>query len=198
MAGCVPARGVTRAFLREADMMTRREGGSGSGVVRGGGRRRGGFTLVDVLVVVVIMGIAAAVVVPQMLDTGTLTIQGAARRLVSDLLIAQNESIARALRYRVDFDLDNNSYRIYAITGEALEVAGVGGDYIVDFDEDSRWEGITIVEASLGGDAIISYDELGTPSSGGFIDMTTGDVTYRISIAPFTGRVTVEPLAVGP
>jgi len=156
--------------------------------------RRRAFTLIDVLMVVIIMGIAAAVVVPHMLDPGSLTIQGAARRLVSDLLIAQNEAIGRAVRYRVDFDLANNSYRIYDINGNALQVAGVGGDYDVDFNNDRRFDGIQITDAQLGGDAIISFDELGAPSSGGFIDLTYENITYRITIAPFTGRVTVAPL----
>lgn len=165
-------------------------------------RNKAGYTLIEVLVTVTIMGLAAAIVVPNMLQAGTLGVQAGARMIIADLLFAQNEAMAQQSTRRVVFDTDNNSYRVEkydsSATAWVLEFnpsKGVGNNkqnYEVDFEEDGRFKGIEIVSATFNGDSTVEFDDLGNPSSGGTIELRFEEHRYEIKVAPFTGRVTVQ------
>ncbi len=167
-------------------------------------RSRLAYTLIEVLVVVTIIGIASAIVVPHMLRSGTLGVQAAARIIVADLMFAQNEAIAAQAARRVYFDVANNQYRIAAYdvgtgTWETIHVnwmSGGGGNYVIDFDADTRFQGVELVSTSfdLGGDPALEFDDLGAPSQGGNVVVRFENTRYRISVAAFTGRVTVEEI----
>lgn len=151
------------------------------------------FTLVEVLVVVMIMGIAAALVVPQLLNAGQMTIQAASRMVMSDVLYAQNEAIARQTERRVVFDVDNNSYSLTDESGTTLSVTWMPAGYTIDFDDDKRFSGVTLTAVDFGGSTTLAFDELGAPTSGGTIELAANSNQYRITVSAFTGRVTVEP-----
>lgn len=158
--------------------------------------RRCAFTLIEVLIVVAIVGIAGAVVVPQMLATGTLGIQAAARSVIADALYAQSDAVAAQEVRRVVFDPANDSYELTDADGNRLEVRWrTGGDegYAVNFQHDTRFRGVRIVSAQFGSDdePVLEFDELGAPTSGGSVVLAFEDTSYRVSVAPFTGRVTV-------
>ena len=155
---------------------------------------RSGFTLVEILVVVVILGIAGAVVVPHMLDPGSMTVQGAARMIIGDLLMAQNEAIARHQPHKVVFHAADNSYVLTDEAGNVLDWPGADRAREMDFDEDGRFAGVRIEAVDIGGGSAVAFGELGGPESGGTIDIAAGEFKYRIRVAPFTGRVTVAPL----
>lgn len=160
-------------------------------------RCRSAFTLIEVLSVVVILGIAGAVVVPQMLNRGNLQIQAASRIIIADLLYAQNEAITRQAVRRVVFDTAANSYKLTDGNGNVLAVSwknGSAANYVVNFSADSRFDAVTLKTASFGGTQTIEFDPLGAPNNGGTVDLVTGSTTYRISVAAFTGRVTVAPV----
>ena len=163
---------------------------------------RRGYTLIEVLITVTIMGLAAAVIVPNMMQGGSLGVQAGARMIIADLLFAQNEAMAQQSTRRVVFDVSDNSYRVEkydsGATAWVLEFnpsMGMGGDqqnYEMDFDEDGRFRGIEIVSADFNGSSTVEFDDLGNPSSGGTIELRFEEHEYEIKIAPFTGRVTVE------
>ena len=165
-------------------------------------RRSKAYTLIEVLIVVTIMGLAAAIIVPNMMQGGTLGVQAGARMIIADLLFAQNEAMAQQSTRRIVFDTDNNSYRVEkydsGATAWVLEFnpsAGMGNDqenYEVSFEDDGRFKGIEIVTADFNGGSIIEFDDLGNPSSGGTVLLRFEDHEYEITVAPFTGRVTVE------
>jgi len=114
-------------------------------------RRPRAFTLIEVLVIVVILGIAALVVVPQLLQAGQLTIQAASRRVVSDILYAQNEAIGRQAAHQVIFDPAGNRYTLADGDGAALTAPWSQGPYVVDFDEDRTFDDVVLVSAEFAG-----------------------------------------------
>ncbi|MEM1027100.1 MAG: prepilin-type N-terminal cleavage/methylation domain-containing protein [Planctomycetota bacterium] len=164
----------------------------------------GGYTLVEVLVVVVILGIASAFVVPQLLAAGTLGIQAAARLVVADILFAQNEAIAAQENREVVFNASGNTYRLQrfnADTGldEVLTQGwknGQANNYVVDFEDDDRFDGITIESVQIGGSDATSleFDDLGSPLISDEMQIVIGFDQQRltVSVQPFTGRVTVD------
>lgn len=158
-------------------------------------QRRNAFTLVEILVVVVILGIAAAVVVPHMLDTGSMHAQAAGRAIIADILFAQNDAIALQETRRVVFDLTANSYRLTDGAETVLpDPTRSGGEYDVDFAGDGRFAGVALAAADFGGETVLSFDALGAPVSGGQVELTAGDTRYRVTVAEFTGRVTIALL----
>jgi len=153
-----------------------------------------GFTLVEIIVVIVIMGIAALLVVPHVLEAGTVSIQAAARLIVSDLLYAQNEAVAAQATYKVAFDPTNNRYQLTDEDDAVLTNEQIGGPYVVDFATNDRMKNITLSLADFAGGGVVTFDEMGAPSSGGTVELVSGARHYRITVAPFTGRITVESL----
>jgi prepilin-type N-terminal cleavage/methylation domain-containing protein len=153
---------------------------------------RRGYTLVEVLVVVSIIGIIGAIVVPQMIEPGNLRVQAATRAIVADLLVAQNEAIAHQSPRRVIFEPAQGRYRIADHDGISVVANWQSGAvYVVDFTNDSRFAGVSIQSVDFSGQLLVEFDELGAPSSGGTIDLVAGRTHYRISMAPFTGRITI-------
>jgi prepilin-type N-terminal cleavage/methylation domain-containing protein len=79
------------------------------------------------------------------------------------------------------------------------------GHYIVDLVADDRFSGMTISAVNIdGNNRDLQYDSLGgtikaggssgVPGTGGSIVVTSGDESYQINIAPFTGKLTVIKL----
>lgn len=161
--------------------------------------RRRAYTLVEVLLVVTILGIVSATVIPSMLTAGEMGVQAAARVIVADLLYAQNEAIAQQAPHKVVFDVANNSYQLQDQNGNALTVDWMGGsanNYVVDFSEDQRFQGVTITAVDFGivTPNEITFDNLGGPSTGGSITIQFDRQSFRIDVAEFTGRVTVTQI----
>jgi len=159
--------------------------------------KRAGFTLVEVLMVVAILGIAGIIVVPRLMSDGDMQLQAASRMVISDLLIAQNEAIAQQKPIRVMFDANLNRYRLTDDSGNLIYTRmkpgdGSTGNYIMDFSTDDRFAGTTIQSPNFASRSWVEFDDLGSPDTGGTVDLVSGTFRYRIRITPITGRITVE------
>lgn len=162
-------------------------------------RRAKAYTLVEVLIVVTIMSIAAAVVVPQMIKSGTLSVQAAGRMVIADILIAQNEAVAQQANRKVVFDTANNKYHLALPDDSVLGKAWINGDteagnYIVEFSNDTRFAGVKLTNVDFSGGSVLEFDALGAPVNGGTVDIEFEEHKYRITVTPFTGRVTIAPI----
>jgi prepilin-type N-terminal cleavage/methylation domain-containing protein len=96
------------------------------------------------------------------------------------------------------FDEDDIDY-----IHDPLAGAGELGRYIIDFDLDPRYRDVTITNVQLdsggaGPEGDLVYDPLGgtiragdIPGTGGVIVVSSGDDSFTIDVAPFTGKLTV-------
>ena len=160
-------------------------------------KRPSAYTLIEVLIVVLIIGVASAIVVPQMLSAGTLGVQAAARMIMADILYAQNEAIAQQSNRKVVFDVPNNRYRLTDATGQTLTVNWKGStaqNYVVDFNNDDRFNRVQIVSAAFSSGNTLEFNDMGGPLNGGTVELRFNNDRYRITVAPFTGRVTVDKI----
>lgn len=171
----------------------------------GGGRRRA-FTLVEVLIVVTIIGIAGAIVVPHMLSASTLGIQAGARMVIADLLYAQNEAIVQQKPRSLTVDTSSEIYWLADENGNKLSLTWrtAGATDLVDFANDDRFRGVTLAKVTESdgdytfveddGTVTFTFDELGAPANGGHIGLIAGEQRFVVSVAAFTGRVTVKAI----
>jgi len=183
-------------------------------------RSRGGYTLIELLIVIGILGLAGAMLVPHLVERESMTVQAAVRQVIADLSFAQSDALAHQEYRRVHFYADGGGYCIARVSDSDYadafdpDVADYiadplkgHGEYIVDFAGDDRFAGVSITSVSIdgagegiggSGDDLV-YDPLGgtiraggLPGTGGDIEITAGEHTYRLTIAPFTGKLTVQ------
>jgi prepilin-type N-terminal cleavage/methylation domain-containing protein len=179
---------------------------------------RRAYTLIELLIVIGILGLAGALLIPHLVQGDTLTIQGVVRQIIADITFAQSDALAHQEYRRLHFYDDGTGYCIYRIpdgglgtsfdadtadyVNDPLAPAGEFDAYVVRFDQDEGYEGITISEVKIDGDKqFISFDELGgtvtttaSPGTGGTIIVSSPNSKFEITIAGFTGKLTVKEL----
>jgi len=178
------------------------------------------YTLIELIMVMAVLALAAAMLVPQLVGRDSLTVQAAIRMLIADLSFAQTDALANQEFRRVVFYDDGAGYCILRVptagwvtpadlsdpsVDYVYDPLGHQGQYIVNFFEDDRFEGVEITDADIDGTTLadqpeITYDQLGgtvkgaAPGTGGYVEMSFGDQSYRIDITAFTGKLTVTKL----
>jgi len=151
-----------------------------------------GFTLVEIIVVVVILAIIAAIVLPQATGISDVHAQSAARTVLADLEYAQNYAVVTQTSISVTFSTSGNSYKVHVYNqSDPINHPITKKAYAVDFDTASGFQNVSVAAASFGGGSVVTFDALGAPNAGGTVDIASGEHTYRITVAPVTGRATV-------
>lgn len=179
---------------------------------------RRAYTLIELLIVVGILGLAGAILIPHLVQGDTLTAQGVVRQIIADITFAQSDALAHQQMRRLHFYEDGTGYCIYKVpdgslasefdpdtvdyVNDPLAPAGEFNAYIVRFDQDEGYEGITIADVNLdSGNEFLTFDELGgtvtstgLPGTGGTLVVNSPNASFRITVAGFTGKLTVEEL----
>ncbi len=177
------------------------------------------YTLIELIMVMAVLALAAALLIPHMVGIDSMTVQAAVRLLIADLSFAQSDALANQEFRRVVFYDDGSGYCILIVdsfdevtpadlddpaVNYVYDPLGNMGRYIVDYTVDGRFEGVVITEVTMDGMTLedrpqITYDQLGgtiqtssAPGIGGSIVLTYKDSIYRITVSPFTGKLTVS------
>ena len=186
--------------------------------VRDGVRRA--YTLVELLIVIGILGMAAGLLTPVITGQDGMEVQAAVRKVIGDLAFAQSDALAHQEYRRVHFYNDGRGFAVVRCTQDNYDAAwdaatadyitdplagpGALGRYIVDFNTDDRFDGVSISDVDIdgAGDFDLVFDPIGgtirtgnLPGNAGSISLTSGGITYRIDIAAFTGKLTVTRTA---
>ena len=175
-----------------------------------------GFTLVEILAVVVILGIASAIIIPQMGTRDDMRAAAAARRLIADLIYAQNQAITTGRWVYVKFDVANNKYTLLSTASSGGDVALTNPITQTTFTQQfgaaaQGWQNISISSAVFNGADVafrpmytIAFDEIGSPYVFNYTNNQTNDLndgscviragqfTKSVSVSPATGEINVN------
>jgi len=176
---------------------------------------RSAYTLGEMLIVLVLLGIAAVLLIPQLADRGDTEIQAAARQLVADISWAQCDAVQSQEYRRLHFYADGRGWCMVDVTdatfNDTFNAATAdysadpwrtrrgGGDFVVDFVADDRFLDVQVTDVTTAeGGRDLTFDRLGgTVSAPGLgagaasVELSDGTDTWKVDVAPVTGRVVV-------
>ncbi len=170
--------------------------------------RRRGFTLIEILGVVVILGVMAAIILPQLGNTNDQNSLAGARTVMADLLYAQSRSISLQKMHYVQFNTTNGTYQVMTSVSPSVVINNPvsGQAYTVTFGtaSTSGLQSMQLGSASFDGQTVLAFDAVGVPYSyntststatalvSGTIVVKSGAATSTITIAPFSGQLSVQ------
>ena len=130
-----------------------------------------------------VIGVLASIALPRYAGfVAREQVQSAARRIVTDLSLAQRQARVTSASQKVDFDVAAETYTLATLWDADRHTR----TYTASLkDEPYRAD---IVSASLGGDATLVYDGYGAPDSNGIIVIAVGKYRQTITVDDGTGR----------
>jgi len=169
------------------------------------GLQVGGFTLIELLAVLIMLAIISAVAVPALTSVSATRQTAAASRLVRDLQLARQRSVARGVRTWVVVSADQQRYALFiedpASPGRAGRMPMVdeatGRAFVVALDR-GEWRGVSIEGVDIAGASEVGFDTRGRPlaadetilASDGTISLSGA---YAVRITARTGMVQRSP-----
>ncbi len=159
------------------------------------------LTLVEIIVIILIIGILAIVALPRFSVFYEIRLQGAAKKIVSDIRYAQSMAISYHTFTRIVFDESSDTYRgeyFYADEWRNLRDPLTGEDLELDFRTDYQYKGIDILNVDFGGTTTLMFDWQGIPQDengmerSGSLGLSYKGRLITITVAPRTGKINVE------
>ncbi len=148
--------------------------------------RRNAFSLAEMLVVLIIIGMLSAVAVPRYAQASARQrLEGAVRRVVTDLNRVSDRARISSTSITVWFDLVTHTYRINAIE----DLDHPGNIYTVDLSDEPYQA--KIIAADFGGVARLRYDGYGDIVTSGWIDIQVGNLATKIMVGDSIFRVAI-------
>jgi len=175
-------------------------------------REEQGWTLIELVLVIIMVVILAAVISASFQNYPAIKLNGAVRRLASDIRFAQQLAMTRQVRHGVVFNLTvtcaaaTNTYTVFEEVGACTDTPARnpsgGGNLTVDYNTDAQFQGVTITSPSFCVGVIctgiLEYNALGVATDENGTQLTSGSVTLNysgaasrtVTVIPSTGRIT--------
>jgi len=160
-----------------------------------------GFTIVELVIILVIVGILSLSIMISITPKASVRLEAACQNLAMDLHYIQQMAMAEQVNFGISFDLNNESYFGYRLTGSTKAIDPHTKTALeVDFDEKREFNDIEIFSNNLNN--AVEFDASGVPYNGsgirlsneGIITLRTRDGAYSksVRIEPETGRISIQ------
>jgi Tfp pilus assembly protein FimT len=171
-----------------------------------------GLSYIEIVIVVIILGVVAVAAMPMLSSNDPAKLDNAANEVANAIRFAQAEAIRTKISYGINTDATNERIRVYRLSGTTptYDIYHPIDKklYNIQMKMDTYVAGIDLVSANFvfGGASTSStnldFSAEGSPkvtSAGRDYLLTSGTITLSyqgqqrvISIAPMTGRVTIQ------
>jgi Tfp pilus assembly protein FimT len=171
-----------------------------------------GLSYIEIVLVVIILGVVATSAMPMLSSNDLAKLDNAANEVASAIRFAQTEAIRTKSSYGINTDTTNERLRVYRLSGTTPTYNIYHPIdkklYDIQMKTDSYVAGVNLVSASFvfsgasTSTAYLDFSAEGNPkvtSAGVDYLLTSGAITLSfsnqqrvISIAPMTGRVTIQ------
>ena len=157
-----------------------------------------GFTVIELIMVILVISILAVVLIPKIGGIHSFKLDGAGRKLVSDMKYAQKLAMSRHQIHGILFEPAQEKYTVYREGADAPieDPHRPGTSLIVDYD-DEHFAGVDLYSANFTGGNEVRFDCFGAPSDASDTPLTaTGEVVLKysggeikIEVTPNTGKI---------
>lgn len=149
--------------------------------------RPGGYSLVELVLVVAIAGTLSAIALPRYgRGVARYRADAAAKRVASDLQLAQQRARAASASCSITFDTTASAYTLAYPT-----IAGVAGRSVVTNLTLLPFRS-SIQSASFAGSATVTFNGYGKANAGGTVVLKSGSETRTITLSASAGAVTIN------
>ena len=164
-----------------------------------------GFSLIELVLVMVVTGILAVSAISAYFGVEDNRVDGAAKRLASDLAYARQMALTENGVFGIAFDTVNDTYAVHEFDPATAVETTIANTLTqtaaaTDFDGIPGMEGVTIQVANFGGTQTVRFSSNGTPqddneadlAAQGTVVLNHSGVTRTITVQANTGEINIQ------